>query len=477
MNNKILFFFYITFISAVAAAGPVVEISSIEDLNSYISKSEFNGVVLVAKDKKVLMREAFGYKNLETKVPLTTSDKFQIGSNSKQFVAASLLKLQEEGRVSLNDSIEKYLPQLSIYKNIKLRDILNHTSGISNFTDHQEFWEMLDYNKTLTLDDIVDFTAKFPLEFEPRSKWNYSNSGYIIAGKIIEVVTGKSWDKYIEDNFLVPLEMKNTGYQEYFEKASDVTGHVTKDDKSVPFTEFNLSWALSAGALYSNVDDLLKWTSIYEDSTLLSGDSKKEMQTPFLGQYGLGLWIQPYNNDLMITHSGRTPGFVSKLIYLKNSKLKVISLDNVDGKFSGISNLLLSFFTNGKATAIKLNSYPVSAEALQDYVGTYSLEKFEMRIFIDSGKLFLQTNDGQPPYQMKANDLDSFSLGFAAEEFIRDGAGKIIGLKHYQGEHVAYFAKKELITDPLNLILNKRNNKKQRHYIFKDLLEKVLSPF
>ena len=127
---------------------------------------------------------------------------------------------------------------------------MNHTSGISNFTDHEEFWNMLDYNKTLTLDEIIEFTVKFPLEFEAKTKWNYSNSGYIIAGKIVEVVTGQTWDKYLEDNFLKPLNMNNTGYQEYFEKVSDVTGHILQDDKLVPFTEFNLSWALSAGALY-----------------------------------------------------------------------------------------------------------------------------------------------------------------------------------------------------------------------------------
>lgn len=446
MINKVLILIFISLFSVVTFAGPMIEISSEEELNHYIKNGSFNGVVLVAKNEKILLKEAFGYKNLDSKIPLTTADKFQIGSLTKQFVAASFLKLQEEGRVSLDDSITKYLPGYSQYKNIKIRDILNHTSGISNYTDHEEFWGMLDYNKSLTLDDLIAFSAKFPLEFETKTKWNYSNSGYILAGKILEMITGDSWDKYINTHFLNPLGMKNSGYQEYFEKISDVSGHIISEDKSVAFTKYNMSWALSAGGMYSNVDDLLKWTSLYENSNLLSETSKKEMQTPFLGDYGLGVWIRPYGDQLMINHYGRTLGFVSNIFYLKNSKLKVITLDNNDGALGDISSLLLSFFNNGKALAIKMDAYPLPVEALEEFVGVYAFGKSELKIYREKNKLFLQTNDGQPPYQMKPNDKDSFNLdGISGEEFLRNGEGKIIGLNHYQNGHVINFIKKNLV--------------------------------
>ena len=340
---------------------------------------------------------------------------------------------------------------------IKIKDILNHTSGITNYTNHEEFWKDLDYNKILTLDDIIEFTLKYPLDFTPRSKWNYSNSGYIMAGKIIEALTGKSWDQYIKDNFLIPLQMDNTGYSEYFDQVSDVSGHINQNDELAQFSELNLSWALSAGALYSTVDDLNKWMDIYELSPVLSNESIRQMQTPFLANYGLGLEILPFYSDIKISHGGRTIGFVSQLSYLKNSKLKVITLDNVDGAFSQINELLLTFYSQGKATAIKFTPYNLDPQMLNDYVGKYKSSSMEFDVFVENGNLFLKPNDGQPAYLLKANDKDSFNLeGFAGEEFIRNEKNIVVGIKHYQGGGITLFDKinSEVTQDLKNIKLN-----------------------
>lgn len=441
MYKKICLFIFIYSLQLVHAT-PITNINSNQDLISYIANSPFNGVVLVSKDKNILLKRAFGVKNFKSNEPLTIEDKFQIGSNTKQFVAASLLKLQEEGKISLDDDVIKYLPMYPSLKNIKIRDILNHTSGISNYTDQKEFWEMLEYNKTLSLDNIIEFTINFPLNFEPRTNWRYSNSNYIIAGKILEVVSNETWDQYIQNHFLLPLNMSNTGYNEFFEKVSDVTGYENEDDIPTP-VQFNLSWALSAGALYSNVDDLLKWTSIYSNSSILNDTSKIEMQTPFKSNYGLGLMITKENQDTMLFHNGRTPGFNSSIAYLKNSKLAVITLDNVDGRFP-VANIIREFYSKGKATAIKYTSYPIEGEELQEYAGNFGESTgLQIKIFVQNGQLYLQTNDGQPAYKLRANDKDSFDLqGFAGEEFLRDPEGKIVSLKHYQNGHESIFPKK-----------------------------------
>lgn len=423
-------------------AGPMVSIVTNDQLDAYISKSPFNGVVLVVKDNTLLLKKAFGVKDFDSKIPLSVNDKFQIGSNTKQFVAVSLLKLQEEGKISLDDEVTKYLPEYPVLKNIKIRDILNHTSGIANYTDQKKFWEMVDYDKTLSLDNLIEFATSFPFDFEPRTNWNYSNSNYIVAGKILEVVSLERWDQYIQNHLILPLDMRSTGYSEYFDKVSDVTGYVTEDGV-LSSMKFNLSWALSAGALYSNVDDLLKWTSIYDNSTLLSENSKKEMQTPFKQNYGLGLMISAEKGDIMLFHNGRTPGFNSSIAYLKSSKLTVITLDNVDGRFP-VANVVREYYSQGKSTAIKYDSYPVTEEQLQSYVGNYGGNTgLQLKIFLKEGKLFLQPNDGQPPYQMRANDKDSFDLqGFAGEEFLRDQNDIVVSLKHYQDGHENIFPKK-----------------------------------
>lgn len=348
--KKILFIF-----ALISLALGATEITSQEQLEQYILKSKFNGVVFVSKDDEVLMKKAYGYKNLKTKVPLTVNDRFEIGSNTKQMVAAALLKLQEEGKLSLNDKVTKYLPTLTLFKNIAIRNLLNHTSGISDYVnDHKaEFMKMFSRSHVFTLDSLIVFIKKFPLEFTVGTKWDYSNSGYILAGKILELVSGQRWDQYIKENFLVPLNMTNTGYELYLDKASDVSAHILSSNGTlVPFRDYNLSWALSAGALYSTVDDMAKWMEIHDDSTLISEDSRKEMQTTFLKDYALGIYVLPYEGDVKIAHSGSTFGFASKTRFLKTSKLKVIVWDNIDGKAGNISDIIVDFFSKGRVSTV-----------------------------------------------------------------------------------------------------------------------------
>ena len=167
------------------------------------------------------------------------------------------------------------------------------------------------------------------------------------------------------------------------------------------------------------------------------------MQTPYQSNYGLGLMILPFRNDVQITHGGRTPGFVSSVSYLKKSHLSIITLDNIDGQVKGTSDLLMNFFTDGKVQAIKLDPYMIDPEKYADYVGTYAGGKLEVNIFVADQKLFLQPNDGQPPYELVANDKDSFNCGgFAGEEFVREQGPKISGIIHYQNGFITHFIRK-----------------------------------
>jgi CubicO group peptidase (beta-lactamase class C family) len=324
------------------------QLKTIEDLRSHIEKKGFNGVVLVMKNNKVLFKEAFGHKNLIKKNPLTVNDRFQIGSITKQFVAAAILKLQEDDRLSINDSITKYLPQYPKWRNIKIKDVLNHTSGIVNYTAHSEFMSARRPYDVLTLDRILDYSYRFKVDFVPRSKFKYSNAGYIVAGKIIEATSGMKWDEYIRKNFLLPLGLYDTGHNNFFEEVSNVIGHEFKNGNFSLVQNLNLSWALSAGSFYSTVDDLAKWSQIFENSSLLSNKSLKAMLKPGLGNYGMGVFITSYGSDTLINHTGVTKGFHSKMYYLKKSKINVITLDNTDGKASDVSDNILSFFYSRK---------------------------------------------------------------------------------------------------------------------------------
>lgn len=428
----------------------MLSIDNQEQLNQYIAKSGFNGVILVSKENEFLIRKAYGYKNFENHALLSVTDRFQIGSVTKQFVAASLLKLQQENKLNIDDDAKNYLPGYDFLKGITIRDLLNHTSGIANFTDQKEFWENVKYDVILSLKEILNFISKLSNEFTPKSNYSYSNSGYIIAGQILENVSGKSWIDYLRENFFTKLQMQETGYQDYFEEASEVVGYVTYEGQQYSMNkQFNLSWALTAGGLYSTVDDLLKWSSIYHDSNILNDNSRVQMQTPFLENYALGIVVsKTENNKTMISHNGRTPGFVTNVSFLKEDQLKVITLDNTDGSRAVMPKVLIEFFSTGKTEALKYEKRQIEQNQMSEYVGVFQHstkmtkknEKFAFKIFIKDSQLWLQPNDGQPPYLMTAVDVDSYNVGgFAGEEFIRNEEGKIVAVKHYQGGHASLF--------------------------------------
>jgi CubicO group peptidase (beta-lactamase class C family) len=325
--------------SLILSASP--EINSISELENYISKSGFNGVILVKKEDKILFKRAYGYRDSESKKPLGTGDRFQIGSNTKQFTAAALLMLQEEGKIDLEDHVTKFLPQYPIWANVQIKDLLNHTAGIKNHSDDKDFMTRRRYSRVFSLDYITNYLSRFPLEFSPKTKHKYSNGGYIIAGKIIEVASGETWDQYIHRKFLVPMELNNTGHNVFFEKVSPVRGHLG----NTIVRNLNLSWALSAGSLYSTVDDLANWLDIHSEKSLLNKRSRKLMHTSYLNNYGLGVYTQNFGSDFIVYHSGQTRGFYSRTYFLKKSKIKIISIENKNGAAKEIPEILLRYFT------------------------------------------------------------------------------------------------------------------------------------
>ena len=300
-----------------------------QDLNSYLLQNQFSGVIYIKKDQASLYKKAYGVKDIATQQPIEINDKFSIASITKQFTAAALLKLQDDGKLSLNDNVTTYIPQLKTIRGQSIRSLLNLTSGVPNYSDKDsDFWKTYEEKKILSIDDIMDFIVDLPMKFKFKKSYDYSNSAYVIAGKIIEVASGQSWDQYIKQEFLIPLKMNDTGYEDDLSKVSSVVGHELKDGKAVHSKKVSWSRAHSAAGFYSTAEDLDKWTAIYDDSNLLSKKAKHEMQIAFMSNYALGIFVEKYKGYTKIYHRGITSGFSSDLIYLKESKLKIIRLSN-----------------------------------------------------------------------------------------------------------------------------------------------------
>ncbi|HEK9103769.1 TPA: beta-lactamase family protein [Bacillus pseudomycoides] len=270
---------------------------------------------------------AAGVADLNTKKPMKTDFRFRIGSVTKTFTATVVLQLAGENRLNLDDSIEKWLPgviQGNGYdaKQITVRQILNHTSGIAEYLRSKEA-DIMDTKRSYTAEELVKIGLSMPPDFAPGKGWSYSNTGYVLLGILIEKVTGNSYAEEIENRIIEPLELSNTflpGNSSVIPGTKHARGYVQPEGASElkDVTYFNPSIGSSAGDMISTADDLNKFFSSLLGGKLLKEQQLKQMLTTVptgiaeIGRYGLGIYENKLPNGVSIWgHSGGIPGFVT----------------------------------------------------------------------------------------------------------------------------------------------------------------------
>ncbi len=305
-----------------------------ELISKYHDYGQFNGSALVSENGKVILRKGYGMAEMEWQIPNSPETKFRLGSITKQFTAMLIMQLVEDGKISLDATISDYLTNYrkDTGSKITIHNLLTHTSGIPNYTDDPDLMTRAIRNP-MTVDELVTKFCSGDLEFEPGSKYSYSNSGYVILGAIIEEVTGKKYEDVLKENILIPVGMSNSGYDHTspiienrasgYDKSLDGYTNARYMDMSIPF---------SAGSLYSTVDDLFKWDQALYTDKLLSDPNKEKMFTPFLGEYGYGWHISDVEiGDLrkkLITHSGGIFGFSTIILRYTDDNNCIILLNN-----------------------------------------------------------------------------------------------------------------------------------------------------
>ncbi len=279
----------------------------------------------------MLFEKSYGSADLEWNVPNTGESKFRIGSVTKQFTAACILLLEERGKLKTDDPVSKYVPNApAAWAKITIYHLLTHTSGIPSFTGFPEYQQF--QTQPTTPEKLLAFFRDKPLEFEPGSKWNYSNSGYEVLGYVIEKVTGQTYQQFLDENIFKLLNMTDSGYDSnsrviahhaygYMPGPHGITvaGYV---DMTVPY---------SAGALYSTTHDLLKWECGLFGGRVLKPASLQKMITPFKNDYGCGLTITTVNGHKRIEHGGGIQGFNAELVYWPDEHMTVVVLANLNG--------------------------------------------------------------------------------------------------------------------------------------------------
>jgi CubicO group peptidase (beta-lactamase class C family) len=331
--------------------------------------------VAIVKDGSIAYLQAYGDARLEPKTAARSEMRYSIGSISKQFTAAAILLLQEDGKVSLDDKVAKFIPDLTRANEVSIRQLLSHTSG------YQDYWPQ-DYVppfmlQPITAQKILDLWARKPLDFDPGTKWQYSNTNYVIAGVIIEKISGQPLLKFLQERVFAPLGMKSVANIDQEKLGdTDATGYMRYALGPLRVApKEGKGWLFAMGELAMPTSDLARWDISIIDKKLLKPDSYDELETEVrlkngLGtQYGLGVDVSSQNDRRALAHGGEVSGFTAENIVFPDDRAAVVVLTNQDAaRASGeiarrVSSVL--FTTEDAAAAGKTDQARKIFEGLQ----------------------------------------------------------------------------------------------------------------
>ena len=407
-----------------------------EVVQTYVGDKTFMGAVLIARGNDVILSKGYGSANLEWDIPNTPATKFRLGSITKQFTAASILLLAERGKLTLDDSIKKYVPDApAAWDAITIFNLLTHTSGIPNFTSLPEY-KSLQLVETPVAKTIATVRDK-PLDFVPGEKMSYSNSGYLVLGYVIERVTGASYEKFVTDNIFTPLGMKDSGYDSNTAIIPRrAAGYTPSPTGPVNAGFVHMSIPHAAGALYSTTGDLLRWEQGLFGGKLISAASLAKMTTPFKSDYALGLMVQTASGRKVIQHGGGIEGFNTFLAYYPDDKLTVAVLANINGQTPTQIATKLADLAHGGTVQLtserKEIALPVTT--LSKYVGSYELAPGAHMMIRLAGDHLTTQLPGQQQFPIFAESETKFFLKAvdAQVEFFTDASGAVTHAVMYQ---------------------------------------------
>lgn len=349
---------------------------------------------LVAKDGKPIYRKAIGKSSLELDVDMIPENVFMLASITKQFTAVAILMLEEQGKLSLNDPITKFIPDYPTRgKTITVHHLLNHTSGIKSYTGMGDLVKLARTDKTI--DELIDYFKNEPMDFDPGEDFSYNNSGYILLGKIIEVVSGDTYENFVETSIFERLGMKNSSYGNNRDLVINrASGYEQNESGYANANYISASIGGAAGALLSNVDDMLIWQNALSNNTLIKDSSLQkaingsELNNGQHISYGYGLGEMTLKGSNGYTHSGGIFGFTTNGIYLTEEDVYVIGLSNCSCNDIDAVTQSLAAAAIGKPYPTMKDVVKLSQEQLKEWVGAYQFEDGAVRhIFMKDGSL------------------------------------------------------------------------------------------
>jgi len=369
--------------------------------------------VVIVKNGEVIFSKARGMANIELGVPLSTDSVFRIGSLTKQFTAAAIMLLQEQDKLSINDSISIYLPEFPTEgHNVTIAQLMSHTSGLANYTDNDYTWGSLIQEPT-TLDEMLALFSKEPMHFPPGEAMRYSNTGYVLLGKIIEIVSKQSYQDFIVEHIFNKLAMKNSQYGGRQIITNRAAGYAQTTLGFENATSIDMSWPYASGSLVSTVNDLAIWYHALANGKIISSKSYQQMIAPFQlnnGQYsayGFGLENSQIGKYKTISHVGAIQGYTTYAVYIPALEVYIAVAANYEGSHPETLAVLLA----AKILAIETPNFQrieVSVEQLKTMMGTYTISPNSTRqLFIENGTVYAK-RDGGGKWEVIPMSMNSF---------------------------------------------------------------------
>ncbi len=406
-------------------------------MSAYAKLHKFNGAALVAKNGVILLNKGYGYRNAENKVANNEQTIFQLGSVTKQFTSAVILKLQEEKKLSVSDKLSKYFPGYPKGDSITIEHLLTHTSGIYNYTNDANFMSN-EVTKSASREKIMALFKDKPLDFSPGTNWNYSNSGYSLLGYIIEAVTKKPYYQAVRKYIFTPLHMTHSGFDfTHLKKKEKATGYFSLDGNKpaiAPIVDSSVSF--SAGAIYSTVGDLYLWHKALQKNTVLSKVQQEKAYTPVKNKYGYGWGIDSIEGKRSVSHGGGIHGFITEISRVPEDDVCVILLSIASDPLGDISKNIFAILY-GKEYVLPKERIVMKLpeEKLKQYEGEYELNKnLHVIINLKDGEL-IAIPTGQRPEVLYAEKEDFLFLQSQdiQLEFTRNEKKEVDGFILHQG--------------------------------------------
>ncbi|MGQ0760854.1 MAG: serine hydrolase domain-containing protein [Acidobacteriota bacterium] len=412
-----------------------------DDVDSYIETQMRNlhipGMSLaVVRDGRIVKTKGYGLANIEANSAATPKTVYEIGSLTKQFTAAAVMMLVEEGKVSLDDRITKYFPAAPhAWRPITVRHLLSHTSGIRN---HVAVPGYLDIFKTSITsknfpprDELIKEFYKLPSEFEPGETWAYDNTGYYLLGIIVEKASGKDFWRFLDERIFKALGMnatRNTDTRQVIPNRASgyewVNNKFENRPVLLPFIAF------SAGSILSTVEDMAKWDAALYTERLLQKSTLEQMWTPAKTNdgalasfdYGFGWFIDNYHSRRLVQHTGGTPGFSSVIYRFRDDKLTVIILSNhADKLLDQFAIDIAGIYVPAlKRPEGKTDPDPKTTLRLKEVVSSLLNGKHDPALFTSPMRVFLNTSTGKGFWQWIAYQGALTSFSFSDREDVGD---------------------------------------------------------